>query len=924
MSLSPLSRIQGVSRVVLLGLTLGLIFGLRPASAEVGWDRAPALPPIRGICPDPGWSTSLSDALDQNLEKIAALGADTVAMAVRAVVANSHRPFLEDPLLDDDYEIARLERMVRRAHGLGLRVILHPQVQLLSGEWRGKWRMEDEDSWKRWFEEYSRWISAWAAFAHRTGVDLLGIGDSLASTSSHSAAWRELVADLREIYDGPLYYAADVETEIESIDWFDAVDLIGVVLDSDLGRRPAPDPVLWSADDEDRLRVADLTNRLAPQVARIRATVLAQDRPAFISRVAFSSVEESWTAAGRDRARSGLRGERDQRRIYRAVFEAFRHQRWFRGTVWWGWREAPTSLPDAPLSESYARSSSPAGKMAEQELRWQFAHPAWGWAAPLVEGRGGIVVSGDSLATQVGVDILRRGGNAADAAIATAMALAVTHPEAGNLGGGGFLLVHNALRHWTGALDFRETAPHAAHESMYQDLTALGDPKASTIGPLAAGIPGSVAGLHALWEREASLPWADLLEPAFRLAVDGFPVGPRTVRRLQEKRAILGRFPSTRAVFFRGGRPLRTGEALRQPALAETLLRLRQEGPGAFYRGSIARDLVRGVEEAGGNWTLEDLAEYRAQWRPPGRVPLEGAEGVQWWTMPPPSSGSVVLGQTMAFLHRQRADLFSPLSVERARAWIESFRLAFADRNQHLADPRFMEVGWRELIHPRYLRLRSRLLPRVGEIGRSEWIGPGHPSRESQDTTHLVVIDARGNCVSLTTTLNALFGSGFVEARTGVLLNDEMDDFDTRPGEPNRYGLIGQGPNVVRGGARMLSSMAPSILLRDGRVWLALGGRGGPRILTAVAQVVYARVFDGWRLDRAVSAPRVHHQWYPDEVRLEEGRIWPGLKTSLDAMGYSTRTAANNGKVHAAELSPDGRFFGVADPRDQGLARCVD
>jgi gamma-glutamyltranspeptidase/glutathione hydrolase len=392
-------------------------------------------------------------------------------------------------------------------------------------------------------------------------------------------------------------------------------------------------------------------------------------------------------------------------------------------------------------------------------------------------------------------------------------------------------------------------------------------------------------------------------------------------------------------VFFRNGRPLRRGELLRQPALAATLLTLRHEGPGAFYRGSIARDLVDGVRAAGGNWTLDDLAAYQAKWRRPGRVELDRRRGIEWWTMPPPSSGSVVLGQTAAFMDRQRADLFSPWSAERARAWIESFRLSFADRNEHLADPANMEFSWRELVDPHYLRMRCRLLPKVGEIGRSDWVGPGWPGsssprpsaggtprqrREGQDTTHLVVIDARGDCVSLTTTLNALYGSGFLEPHTGIFLNDEMDDFDTRPGKPNLYGLVGNGRNAVRGGARMLSSMSPSIVLRDGRVWLALGGRGGPRILSGVAQVMYSRVFDDWPLDRAVAAPRIHHQWLPDEVRLEKGRIWPGLESALEAMGYTTRVASTNGKIHAAEVTPDGRFFGVADPRDHGLARCVD
>jgi gamma-glutamyltranspeptidase / glutathione hydrolase len=505
-------------------------------------------------------------------------------------------------------------------------------------------------------------------------------------------------------------------------------------------------------------------------------------------------------------------------------------------------------------------------------------------------------------------------------------------PKRGNLGGGGFAITYDPRRRQSRALDFRERAPHRTHENTYVDLAREGITDASTRGPLAAGIPGSPAGLHALWEAEGSLPWERLVRPAFELAVEGFVIGEATARRLETERKVLESHRSTRAIFFPRERTLREGERLVQPALAEVLLTLMREGPVPFYRGAIARRLVADVERAGGLWTLDDLASYRVQWRRPVHWPLSTDGRVELITMGAPSSAGTLLPQVWTLMQAQGAARFAPDSADRAHAWIESFRLAFADRNAHLGDPAWMRIDERALVESSYLRTRARLLPPHGVAGSSAEVQAGDPvpargrrsRRDHDETTHLVVIDGQGRAVSLTTTLNGNFGSGWISPSTGILLNNQMDDFDTRPGVPNLYGLVGGDQNRVRPGARMLSSMSPAIVTRDGRTWLALGGRGGPRIATAVAQILYARTVDGWPLDRAVAAPRLHHQWIPDEARLEVGRSWPGLEESLGTMGHTVSPWTRSGAVHAAEMLDDGLFVGVADPRERGLARCVD
>jgi gamma-glutamyltranspeptidase/glutathione hydrolase len=589
--------------------------------------------------------------------------------------------------------------------------------------------------------------------------------------------------------------------------------------------------------------------------------------------------------------------------------------------------------------------------------------------ARVARGSGGIVVCADTIATRVGVQVLRDGGNALDAAVATALALAVTHPQAGNLGGGGFLVGFDAQPSETWAIDCRETAPAAADSLLYVRLDSAGVRDASLVGPLAAGIPGTPAGLHAAWEWHGALPWGRLVEPARALAADGFIVGRALPEDLAARAAELPALPALAPALFPGGAPPCAGDVLRQPDLARCLQTLQEEGPEPFYHGDIARELVAAVRKGGGLWQMDDLRRYaprriqpvrlplqlperppsptlwlppwQARRRAPGRTPGDAPGHLELVTMPPPSSAAVVLGQTLALLRAQPAAGGPPGDPARAAALIEALRLAFADRNGHLADSLRMQVQVAELLAPAYLRERARLLPPAGRAGRSAAVGAGDPRaarghraiprppprapvpREHPDTTHLVVIDAVGNAVSLSTTLNDTFGSGWIAGRTGILLNDEMDDFDTRPGRPNLYGLVGSGRNAPAPGARMLSSMSPSLVLRDGEVWLALGASGGPRIPSAVVQVILYRVQDGMDLGAAVSAPRIHHQWLPDAVFEEEGRAWPGLRADLARMGYELRTRDFVGRVHAAERMADGTLIGAADGRDRGLALAV-
>jgi len=549
------------------------------------------------------------------------------------------------------------------------------------------------------------------------------------------------------------------------------------------------------------------------------------------------------------------------------------------------------------------------------------------WPPP----QAGMVVCEHSLATDVGVELLEDGGNAADAAVGAALALAVVYPQAGNLGGGGFAVwVAHDPEAEPLFLDFRESAPAGLSSALFLDASGARVPERSLETGLAVGVPGSPRGLYELHRRLGRLSFERVIAPAIRLAREGFLVDRFLAAELEEERAKLARHPGAHALYFQGDVPLGVGARLRQEELARTLERYAREGPQAFYRGAVAEALVREVRAEGGVLSLQDLGDYQARWR----VPLVGwFRGLEIVTAPPPSSGGIALLQVLSML-----DGF-PLDEERRRAraedagdsiglteralhwWIEAMRLAFADRAEYLGDPDFVPVPVDELLSPEHVTGQR---VRIGELANPA-VRPRPLAvtavAEGGQTTHLSVLDAEGNAVSLTTTLNTNFGSGIVARGTGVLLNDQIDDFAILPGSPNEYGLVGGTANALAPGKRPLSSMTP-LVVRDGGqvVRLVLGSPGGPRIITGVLEVLLRVVVYGQELGDAVAAPRLHQQWSPTRTVLEAG--WDELLVQgLKNRGHEIVLEDPWGSVQAIAVEVGGVPVGASDPRSGGSAR---
>lgn len=510
-----------------------------------------------------------------------------------------------------------------------------------------------------------------------------------------------------------------------------------------------------------------------------------------------------------------------------------------------------------------------------------------------------MVASAQPLASQVGVDVLRKGGNAVDAAVAVAFALAVVLPEAGNLGGGGFLMVRLA-NGAASAIDYRETAPTRATRTMF--LNARSELKtgegSSLVGYRASGVPGTVAGMTLARQKYGSgrLTWAQLIEPARRLAHHGFVVSNRLARGLRAAAQRFGGYEDSRRIFLRGGRYFVEGEILRQPELAATLARLQKNGPREFYEGDTARLLSRDMERHGGLITLADLNGYR----PKERAPLRGtyrAHGIV--TMPPPSSGGIALLEMLNVLEGYDLRALGPTSSERYHLLVETMRRAFADRAEFLGDADFVRVPIAGLIDKGYAaKLRATI--NADRASTSKEVRAGRPAgHESPQTTHFTVVDKEGNAVANTYTLNEAYGSGVVAQGTGVLLNNEMDDFAAKPGAPNTYGLIQSEKNAVAPRKRPLSSMTPTFVLRrDGRLWFTAGSPGGPTIINTVLQIITNVVDHGMNIRQAVDAPRIHHQWLPDEIVFEPMGLSADTKRALLARGH--------------QLSAKPRFLGDA------------
>jgi gamma-glutamyltranspeptidase / glutathione hydrolase len=528
---------------------------------------------------------------------------------------------------------------------------------------------------------------------------------------------------------------------------------------------------------------------------------------------------------------------------------------------------------------------------------------------PEVASRG-IVASRERLASEAGLAMLRRGGNAVDAAVATGFVLAVTTPQAGNLGGGGFMLVHLAATGETVAIDFREKAPAAATRDMFLDASGEPDPELSRYSHLAVGVPGSVAGLELALTRYGTLSLAEVMAPAIALAEDGFPVSRDLAYALYQARTRLLRRGAAGEAFFReDGFPVAAGETLRLPELARVLRDIAAEGSRVFYEGWIADRLVEDMAANGGLLTASDLARYEAVVRPTTRGHYRGFEV---HSMPPPSSGGVHIVQMLNILEGFDLRRQGHNSAAGLHLLAETMKRAYADRSQHLGDSDFHPVPVDWLTAPTYAAsLRAGIDP--ARAKPSVEIAPGTPPREGDQTTHFSVLDAAGNAVACTTTVNFSFGNAYVVPGLGFFLNNEMDDFSAKPGVPNAYGLIGGEANAVEAEKRMLSSMSPTIVMREGRPWLVVGSPGGSRIINATLQVILNVIDHEMNLAEAVAAPRVHHQWLPDVLYFEKGVSIDTLEL-LRGRGFTVEQRGRIGNVNAV-MAEEGALAGVADPR---------
>lgn len=528
-----------------------------------------------------------------------------------------------------------------------------------------------------------------------------------------------------------------------------------------------------------------------------------------------------------------------------------------------------------------------------------------------VQSRNGMVASEQRLASEVGLQILQKGGNAVDAAVAMGFALAVTLPNAGNLGGGGFMLLHDANSGKNHALDFRETAPAAAHRNLYLDEQGNVIEGDSIYSHRSIGVPGSVAGLEHALNNWGSMSLKEVIRPAIRLASKGFPVSHNLARMLSVQQEQLGQWPATREIFFRDGRPLQAGEQLVQKDLARSLKLIARQGSKAFYEGKIAEAIVEEMQRHGGLISMQDLASYRAVERTPVSGEYRGFEVV---SMPPPSSGGIHLLQILNILEHFPLHEQGATSAESVRLIAEAAKLAYADRSEFLGDPDFVKVPQQGLISKTYAtQLADSIKP--GAVRDAASIGPGNPAdHESDQTTHFSVVDGQGNMVGVTYTLNLNFGSGIVAEGTGILLNNEMDDFSAKPGVANAYGLIGGDANAIEGGKRPLSSMMPTMVLRDGKPWLVTGSPGGARIITTVLQTLINAMDFGMNPAENAATPRMHHQWQPDVLRIEKG-FSPDTLQLLKKLGYQIELRAAMGKTQTIQIEHDG-LHGYSDPRN--------
>lgn len=530
------------------------------------------------------------------------------------------------------------------------------------------------------------------------------------------------------------------------------------------------------------------------------------------------------------------------------------------------------------------------------------------------KARNGMVSSQERRATEIGVAVLQQGGNAVDAAVAVGFALAVTLPRAGNLGGGGFMLVHRAASNESIAIDYREVAPKAATANMFLDAQGVPQPQKSRDSGLAIGVPGTVRGLAHAHARYGSgkFTLAALIGPAIRLAREGVPVESDLADSLPQA-ARLGRHEASRAVFFKDGKPLQPGDMLVQADLAATLEAIGTRGPDAFHTGPIAEKIVAAVRSIGGVMSTEDMADYRVVERRPVRGRYRGAEVV---SMPPPSSGGVHLVQILNILEGFDLRASGAGSADTLHLMAEAMKPAYADRATFLGDPDRVKVPVAGLTSKKYADGQRAGIDAARARAALE-VKAGDPlPHESDQTTHFSVVDRDGNAVANTYTLNFSYGVGLVAAGTGVLLNNEMDDFSARAGAQNAYGLVGSDANSVAPGARPLSSMTPTFVFSNGKLLMVTGSPGGSRIITTTLQVISNVIDHGMNIAEAVAAPRIHHQWQPETLAMETG-FSPDTIRLLSAKGHKVLVGATSGSANSILVTPQG-LTGAADPRQRG------
>ncbi|WP_322999113.1 gamma-glutamyltransferase [Castellaniella sp.] len=570
---------------------------------------------------------------------------------------------------------------------------------------------------------------------------------------------------------------------------------------------------------------------------------------------------------------------------------------------------AACATPPPPDAASGAQATAPTttaaatAAAAAYDFDMDVFHP--------IVARRSMVVSEQELASRAGLEMLKAGGNAIDAAVAVGFTLAVVLPNAGNLGGGGFMMVHTAQDGRDIALDFREMAPSHAARDMYLDAQGKVVNGRSLFTHLAVGVPGSVAGLAHAQRRWGKLTLAQVLAPAIRLAENGYPVSRTLAETLDKTAKTMGQWPATQAIFWRDGQPLKAGDRLVQKDLAQSLRLIASQGAGAFYRGSIGQKIAAEMARHGGLITMRDLAQYRVV----ERTPIVGDyRGYRIVTMPPPSSGGIHLVQILNMMEGWPISDWGAGSAQTIQHMAEAMKLAYADRSEYLGDTDFIKVPVAGLTSKAYARELAATISATRARPSSE-IRPGKPQPyESDQTTHFSAVDSAGNAVAVTYTLNTNFGSGIVADGTGILLNNEMDDFSAKPGVANVYGLIGGEANAIEPGKRPLSSMTPTLVMKDGHPWLVTGSPGGARIITTVLETVVDAIDFRMNPAEAAATPRFHHQWWPDQLRVEKG-FSPDTLALLRSYGQHIAVMPTMGKTQTIQIR-DGVMYGAADPRN--------